>query len=106
MIVHELNIKRFQINKLFKYYSIKKKTRSEIQLSKVVKNKIKETCLKLYNKTSYLATDECKKILNDKYNVQSNIFQSDEIKEKSRKTKLEKYGDANYCNIEKIKKPV
>src|ERR1035437_2660739 len=38
-----------------------------------------------------------------KYGVE-NQFQSEEIKEKSRQTKLKKYGDENYRNPEKFKK--
>jgi hypothetical protein len=38
----------------------------------------------------------------EKYGVE-NVFQSDNIKEKSKKTKKERYGNENYLNIEKSK---
>ena len=65
--------------------------------------KQKETCLKKYGSTSYLATNECKNILLKKYDVSTNIFQSNEIKQKSKQTKKERYGDENYNNPEKNK---
>ncbi len=47
-------------------------------------------------------TDKRKETVRSKYNV-DNVFQLDIIKEKSRATKLETYGDENYRNDEKIR---
>jgi hypothetical protein len=65
--------------------------------------KQKETCIKKFGVTSYLATNECKTILLKKYDVSTNIFQSNEIKQKSKKTKKERYGDENFNNQKKYK---
>lgn len=63
---------------------------------------------KEYNKQTYFGTKQfscskdcsilkTKKTIFSKYGVQ-NLFQVEEVKEKSKKTKLEKYGDSNYNN--------
>jgi len=44
-----------------------------------------------------------KKAVKEKFGV-DNVFQLDSIKEKSKETKLEKYGDENYCNREQQNK--
>lgn len=66
--------------------------------------KAKQTCIERYGKKSYLLTDECKNSLLKKYNVPINIFQSEEIKQKSKITKKEKYGNENYNNVDQYKK--
>jgi hypothetical protein len=48
------------------------------------------------------ANDKCKRRLNEKYGV-DNIFQLESIKSKSKQTKIEKYSDPNYINLEKRK---
>jgi hypothetical protein len=80
MIEKELNIKRIQIEYLFKLYSITKKTMSETISSKVVRKQTEDTNLKNYGFVTPIADVE-----------------------KMKKIKFEKYGDENYCNKEKIK---
>jgi len=65
--------------------------------------KRENTNLEKYGTTSYLATAECKNILLKKYDVSVNIFQSNEIKQKIKQTKKERYSDENYNNTEQYK---
>lgn len=59
--------------------------------SEIIKNKVKETCLKKYGVSSYLITEECKKILKEKIGVEY-PFQSKEYLEKADKTSIERHG--------------
>ena len=53
-------------------------------------------------KTKQLIKENSLNAIRKKFGV-DNVFQLDEIKEKSKATKLEKYGDANYNNLGKFK---
>ena len=80
MIETELGIPRSRINVLFDMFGIKKKSMSEIQSSKVIIDKIKNSCLLNHGVIAGFA----------------------DVKKRN-STKLEKYGDENYCNKERAK---
>lgn len=88
---------------LNKYGVINISQLESIKLKKDINSK--KTCLLKYGSEYYLSSNEAKckikKTLKNKYNVE-NVFQIEEIKKKSSETKLNKYGDRNYCNIEKF----
>ena len=84
-------------------------------------DKVKETCNKKYNVTSYSKTQECKikskRTKLERYDDENYINVDKAIQtwanksiqekkyyvDKSKATKLERYNDENYCNPEKIK---
>ena len=47
--------------------------------------------------------ENVQKTVKNKYGT-DNVFQLESIKEKSKETKLDRYGDENYCNREQVKK--
>ena len=61
--------------------------------------KVKKTCLERYNVNSGFKTTPKNHIFN-LYGV-DNVFQLENVKIKCKKTKLERYGNENYVNIEK-----
>jgi hypothetical protein len=99
-------IEKYGVKAAFADVVKRNKTKKELYGNENYTNieKAKKTNLMRYGHTSYLATEECKNIVLKKYGVSDNIFQSHEIKEKSKQTKKELYGNENYNNIEKAKK--
>lgn len=80
MIERELDVPRSKIEKIFREHNIKKKTMSEIQSSPLIRKSIESTCLL-------------------KYGVKAGFA---DVKKRN-ETKKKRYGDENYCNIEKAK---
>jgi len=110
------NSKKAIQTKIEKYGSVKEivkksnQTKLERYGSKNNIEKIKKTNLEKYGEEfpnlvkdgSNNNPEKVKKTLLEKHGVE-NVFQLEEIKEKSKQTKLQKYGDLNYHNIEKMK---
>ena len=79
--------------------------------SNLVKDKIKNTSIKKYGKSSFLQSDICReKTINafkEKYGENIiNAFQSNEVKEKIKKTNIEKYCVKNPFASEEIKEKI
>ena len=71
------------------------------QLDKTVRDKNKNTRKIIYGDPNYNNRDKNKSTCIKKYGV-ANVFQLENIKCKSSKTKLQKYGDAKYTNTQKM----
>ena len=112
-----------ECNKQFRYYKLKSLTNEQKQL---IKDKIKQTCLKKYGVEHYSNRERAKQTCLEKYGVENpaqtktakekykqtclekygveSFTQSNIQKEKSKQTKLERYGDEYYSNRKKAVK--
>lgn len=70
--------------------------------NKKIQNKIQNTCLKKYGKTSVLQTEKKKNGLIKKYGV-DNAFKSKEVKKKIKEVMISKYGVNNISKLKIIK---
>jgi len=77
-------------------------SQSCVQKSDKTRKKYKQSMLKKYGYESNLSNDVKKQSMLKKYDVE-NPQQLTEVKDKVKKTKLQKYGDENYNNTEKMK---
>jgi hypothetical protein len=101
----KLDIPRSRIEKLFLKYKIRKKNQSEIQNLKTVKNKTQNTVNKRYGGFTLQSNELKEKVRKTnlkRYGVE-NVYQSNKIKKKIKLRKKERYGDENFNNSKKYK---
>lgn len=67
--------------------------------------KVKNTCVEKYGVNCYFQTDISKNSIKEKYGC-DNVFQNEEIKKLSKETKMIKYNNTNFNNIEKHRKTI
>lgn len=89
----------------YRQYIINIKKDGKYYCSKCSVTKMENSKFEKYGEKYYNGTKKKNKTIMTLYGVE-NIFQLEEIKEKSKKTNLEKYGNENYRNIEKHKETI